>query len=171
MAHADALSRNPVQFSLEVAQVNLIEGDWILAVQLQDEQLSQIRTILLNKEPTYETKHYFNEYLIKDNKVYQRLNDKTKAWVVPRDARMQICRLCHDDAGYLGVEKTLERIERNYWFAGMRRFVTKYINACLNSAYYKHTADKRQCKLNIIEKVPIPFHTVHVDHVGPFETS
>ncbi|KMQ98328.1 transposon ty3-g gag-pol polyprotein isoform x2 [Lasius niger] len=32
-------------------------------------------------------------------------------------------------------------------------------------------AGKRQCKLNIIEKVPIPFHTIHVDHVGPFETS
>lgn len=53
----------------------------------------------------------------------------------------------------------------------MRRFVTKYIRACLNCAYYKHTAGKRQCKLNIIEKVPILFHTIHIDHVGPFETS
>lgn len=53
----------------------------------------------------------------------------------------------------------------------MRRFVTKYIAACLNCAYYKRTIGKRQCKLNIIEKVPIPFHTLHIDHVGPFETS
>lgn len=53
----------------------------------------------------------------------------------------------------------------------MRRFVVKYISACLNYAYYKNTAGKRQCKLNSIEKVSVPFHTVHIDHVGPFETS
>lgn len=108
---------------------------------------------------------------MKDNKIYRRIDDKSTAWVVPKDARMQICRLCHDDAGHLGVEKTLERMKRNYWFAGMRRFVTKYIKACLNCAYYKHSAGKKQCKLNNIEKTPVPFHTIHIDHVGPFETS
>jgi len=25
--------------------------------------------------------------------------------------------------------------------------------------------------MNIIEKTPVPFHTIHIDHVGPFETS
>lgn len=84
---------------------------------------------------------------------------------------MQICRLCYDDAGHLSVEKTLERIKRNYWFASMRRFVTKYVKACLNCAYYKHVAGKRQGKLHPIEKTPVPFHTLHIDHVGPFETS
>lgn len=131
MAHVDALSRNPEQILLEVAQVDITEGDWVLATQLQDEQLSRIRTILLEGKSTNETKHYFDEYLIKNDKVYKRLDDETATWVVPRDARMQICRLCHDEAGHLGIEKTLERIKRNYWFAGMRRFVTKYVNACL----------------------------------------
>lgn len=84
---------------------------------------------------------------------------------------MQICKLCHDDAGNLSVEKTLDRIKCNYWFAGMRRFVTKYVCACLNCAYYKHTAGKKQCKLNSINKVPIPFHTIYIDHVSPFELS
>lgn len=171
MAHADALSRNPVSVELEVIQVDITESEWILAAQLQDEQISHIRTILLSKQPTHETKHYFDEYLIRDDKVYRRLDGTTNAWVVPRNARLQICRLCHDDAGHLGLEKTLERIKRSYWFAGMRRFMTKYISACLNCAYYKNTVGKRQCKLNIIDKVPVPFHTVHIDHVGPFETS
>lgn len=40
----------------------------------------------------------------------------------------------------------------------MRQFVTKYVRACLNCAYYKHTAGKRQCKLNTIEKIPTSFH-------------
>jgi len=127
--------------------------------------------ILLSERPTSETKHYFDDYLIRDGKLYRRLDGDNKAWIVPRDARMQICRLCHDDAGHLGIEKTLERIRRNYCFAGMKRFVTKYVYACLHCAYYKHTAGKKQYKLNIIEKAPVLFHTIHIDHVGPFETS
>lgn len=171
MAHADALSRNPAPLEIEIAQVDITEGDWVVAAQLQDEQLARVRAILLDGKPTGEVKHYFDEYMLQDGKVYRRLDNGTQAWVVPRGARMQVCRLCHDDAGHLGVEKTLERLRRNYWFAGMRRFVTKYVAACLNCAYYKHAPGKRQCKLNIIEKTPVPFHTLHLDHVGPFETS
>lgn len=171
MAHVDALSRNPIRISIEILKVDITEGDWILAAQLQDEQLSHIRTILSGENREHETKHYFKEYALKNGKVYRRLDDKTMAWAVLRDARMQICRLCHDDAGHLGVEKTLERIKRSYWFANMRRFVTKYISACLNCAYYKHTAGKKQGKLHVIEKVSAPCHTVHIDYVGPFETS
>lgn len=70
MAHADALSRNPVPLTLEIAQVDLTEGDWILAAQLQDEQLVRIRTVLLNEKPTRETKHYFDEYLMHNDKIY-----------------------------------------------------------------------------------------------------
>ncbi|KMQ89879.1 transposon ty3-g gag-pol polyprotein isoform x2 [Lasius niger] len=69
MAHADALSRSPIQFPLEVLQIDITEGDWILAAQLQDEQLARIRTILLDEKATSETKHYFHEYLIKDNRI------------------------------------------------------------------------------------------------------
>lgn len=46
MAHADALSRNPSPILLEVLQIDITEGDWILAAQLQDEQLARIRKIL-----------------------------------------------------------------------------------------------------------------------------
>lgn len=41
----------------------------------------------------------------------------------------------------------------------------------VNCAYYKDTSRRKQGKLHSIEKISIPFHTVHVDHVGPFETS
>ncbi|KAK2577920.1 hypothetical protein KPH14_011865 [Odynerus spinipes] len=116
---------------------------------------------------TNDTKQYFDDYVLQNEKVYRRFADGFKAWVVPKNARMQICRLCHDDAGHLSVEKTLERIRSNYWFAGMRRFVTKYVQACLNCAYYKNVKGKKQGKLNPITKISVPFHTIHIDHVGP----
>lgn len=53
----------------------------------------------------------------------------------------------------------------------MRCFVKKYVSACLKCAYYKDTGRKNLGKLNSIEKIPIPMHTIHIDHVGPFETS
>jgi len=84
--------------------------------------------ILLVEKPTRETKHYFDEYLVHNGKVYRRLtNDSKKA--VSQDARMQICRLCHDDAGHLGVEK---RWSTSRGITGMRRFVNKYVRTCLH---------------------------------------
>jgi len=49
--------------------------------------------------------------------------------------------------------------------------VTKYVKACLNCAYYKYTMGKRPIQLNNIDKASIPFHTVHLDHVGSFKTN
>ena len=50
----------------------------------------------------------------------------------------------------------------------MRRFTHKYINNCLNCLYFKLPGGKRQGSLHPIPKVPVPFHTIHLDHLGPF---
>lgn len=50
----------------------------------------------------------------------------------------------------------------------MRRFVKKYVTACLNCLYYKNPSGKKPGELHPIDKVTVPFHTVHVDHLGPF---
>jgi len=102
----------------------------------------------------------FNEYLVKNDKLYRQIYNEINVWVVPQNVRMQICRLYHNDAGHLSVEKTLDRIKQNYWFAGMCHFIIKYVSACLNCAYYKHNAEKRQCKLNSIDNVPVSFHKI-----------
>jgi transposase InsO family protein len=50
----------------------------------------------------------------------------------------------------------------------MRLFVRKYINNCLNCLYFKLPGGKRPGSLHPIPKTPVPFHTVHIDHLGPF---
>lgn len=171
MEHVDALSRNPVENYLDVVAIDLTEGDWVLTVQLQDDQLSKIRNILKEGNVTREFKQYFEKYLLKDDKVFRVLDDGTIRWVVPKSVRWQVCRLCHDDNGHFGLEKTIKKISENYWFKGMRQFVRKYVQACLNCKYYKHTSGKKEGFLHPIEKIPTPFHTLHIDHVGPFVTS
>ena len=75
------------------------------------------RKIPADKNPFDETKHIFKEYAVKNGKLYKRHSRLG----VSKDARLQICRLYHDDVGHLSVEKTLKRITRNY------RFVSKYV--------------------------------------------
>lgn len=169
MPHVDALSRYPI--TVEVNQVDITESDWILAAQLQDDQLSKVNKILSVGVRSPETEQCFQQYVLKRGIVYRKLTGGKSVWAVPHAARWQIVRLCHDQAGHLSIEHTLRRIQLNYYFPKMRRFVTKYVKGCLNCAYYKNCPSKRQGKLHPIEKVAVPFHTVHIDHVGPFETS
>ena len=123
MPHVDALSRYPVK--VEVNKIDITEGDWILSAQLQDEKLASIRKILEAGVRNSETRQYFREYALIHNKVYRKLPDGRQLWEVPRAARWQIVRLCHDQAGHLGVENTLRRIQAHYYFPKMRRCVTK----------------------------------------------
>lgn len=44
----------------------------------------------------------------------------------------------------------------------------KYCQACLNCLYKKNSSGRKPGYLYPIEKVSIPFHTLHIDHVGPF---
>ena len=89
----------------------------------------------------------------------------------PSSFTFNVVKMCHDDQGHLAFEKTIEKVRDNYWFKGMRRFVAKYVRACLNCLYYKSTSGRKPGLLHPIEKVAIPFHTLHLDHVGPFITS
>jgi hypothetical protein len=179
MSHVDALSRNPIveqsdfladQFPIVMS---ISEGDWLHTLQLGDSELNRIRTILSSGMDEKGLRHIRDNYVIRDNKLYRYLDDVRDQvrWVVPKGARWQLCRLNHDEIGHFGVEKTLERIKKNYWFPGMTRFVKKYVNACLECAYGKKYSGAREGLLHPIEKVEVPFHTIHVDHLGPFVKS
>lgn len=178
MAHADALSRNPVtdgeaQCSEEFSTILAISNeDWLLTLQLGDSELERIRNII-NSSLDLKGLNYIHEnYLIKDNKLFKCLNgDKTNIrWVVPKGARWQVCRMNHDDIGHVGSEKTLERMKKHYWFPKMSRFVKKYVASCIDCTYAKKTATNEGL-LHPIPKVEIPFHTLHTDHLGPFVRS
>lgn len=170
MNHVDYLSRHPVPDDALVANIiNLTESEWVAAVQSQNDQILTIMNIL-KTERCPENKNYFDNYTIKNNLLYRKVHNSLK-WVVPTSCRWLICRLNHDDAGHFGFEKTLERIKRNYWFKKMSPFVKKYVSACLNCIYMKSSSGTKPGFLHPIPKTSIPFHTIHMDHVGPFVTS
>ncbi|KAK9721609.1 Integrase zinc binding domain [Popillia japonica] len=84
------------------------------------------------------------------------------------------------------MNKTIDKVKQPYWFPGIRRYVRGYISACIECLYYKCPGGNRPGKLNSIAKCPggnrpgklnsiakvgIPYHTIHVDHLGPFVRS
>lgn len=179
MSHADALSRNPINDSdtlnperyPTVMVIN--DDDWLLTLQLGDPELRRIRDILCSNLDPKGVEYIKDNYVLKDNRLFrcERGDQDCMRWVVPRGARWQVCKRNHDDIGHVGFEKTLDRIKRNYWFAKMKRFVKKYVGACIECAYAKKASTTREGFLHPIEKVDKPFHTLHIDHLGPFVKS
>lgn len=167
MQHVDALSRNPV-LSPEIEELevlNITTNDWLHTVQMTDPYLKTVKHILQTKEN--EIKDITKNYIMRDDKIYRKVGNKFK-WVVPNSARWKICQINHDEAGHFSVEKTLEKIASDYWFPKMNRFVKKYVKACINCAYNKELAGKKSGSLHPIPKINAIFHTIHMDHLGPF---
>lgn len=173
MNHVDALSRNPVErpnaentptFNmLKVSKTATLDD-----VQLTDPHLVHLKCILNNS--CTEAKEIKNDYALKDGKIYRKVGDSLK-WVVPSDARWKVCHMCHDECGHMAFEKTMDKIKQTYWFSGMTSFVKKYVRSCIPCAYAKQPAGKKQGFLFPIPKTPVPFHCVHIDHLGPFVKS
>jgi transposase InsO family protein len=167
MAHVDALSRNPVS---EVSfEVNTITVDWIATVQQNDPEIQRTVNILKDKE-TNNIIEISKNFVVKRGLLYKITNDGNR-WVVPKGVRWQIMRANHDDIGHFSFDKTFDRIKGSYWFPKMRRFIKKYVESCLECAHAKVPVAKKAGQLHPIEKIGEPFHTVHIDHLGPFVKS
>jgi hypothetical protein len=96
--------------------------------------------------------------LLKEGRVY-----------VPEDngVKLRILEECHDGkaAGHLGQEKTLERVERDYVWPGMRKFVNKYVLTCDTCARNKTPRHRRRAQL---QPLPIPggaWQSVSMDYI------
>lgn len=166
MQHVDALSRNLPSLKYGVHVTNISEEDWLLAAQQSDKSIIEIKRILESGDRASNVS-LFNDYALKGGKVY-KITGRGLRWVVPKAARFQILRMAHDESGHFGFDKTFDLVSSQYWFKKMRRFVRKYVQNCLNCLYFKLPGGKQQGSLHPIPKNPVPFHTIHVDHLGPF---
>ncbi|XP_033228968.1 uncharacterized protein K02A2.6-like [Belonocnema kinseyi] len=147
--------------------IDVTDNEWIKVTQMQDPDLEIIHKILETEDVQANTKQYFDLYDLRGGVVFRRTETGNK-WVVPRASRFNIVKMHHDDQGHFAFEETIEKIKEHYWFKGMKKFVVKYVHSCLNCLYYKSTSGCKPGLLHPIEKIAIPFHTLHLDHVGPF---
>jgi len=81
--------------------------------------------------------------------------------------RYDIVHEAHRELSHLGIDKTLSHVKENFYFPKMRDFITKYINHCISYFYFK-IPKKGTTYWHPLEKGDTPYHTIHIDHVGPF---
>lgn len=172
MIHVDALSRAPTEephelepASLKINKVDLDEGDWLFSMQLQDAHIKEIINKITEKD-----KQTTKEFVIDKGRLYKHINDK-KLWVVPKTLRFKVTQDAHDKAGHLSVDRTIEKIRQQMWFPRMRNFVKSYVKSCVPCAFNKHPGGQKEGEYHFTDIDPIPFKTVHIDHMGPFPKS
>lgn len=177
LAYVDAMSRAPVEPAKEavdvterVMRIDITTDDWVVTMQLQDDKLRHIVEVLRGSETTNESKQLHTDYVLKGNRLYRKCNDGHR-WVVPNAVRWRVVKSAHDDRGHFGAEKTLGYLRKEFWFAGMRDYVKKYLQACIACSMNKKSGGATEGQLHISKTVPTPFMTIHIDHLGPFPKS
>ncbi|GFY17349.1 integrase_H2C2 domain-containing protein [Trichonephila clavipes] len=92
--------------------------------------------------------------------------------VIPSHERTLILKNHHDApmAGHYGAKGTYTRIAKNYYWTGMRKYITDYVKNCPDCIKYKASNQKPSGLL----QTPVPaqhFETLAIDLFGPLPES
>lgn len=157
MQHVDALSRNLIMV--------LEEGSFeqtLALQQIKDESIIKVRKKIQKGDDKF--------FEIRDGLVYRKSNGRL-LFYVPEQMQTNVIRKSHDDVGHVGVDKAMEIITRVYWFPELKVKVKNHIDNCLSCITFNPKYGKKEGWLNPIDKGKVPFNTIHIDHLGPLETT
>jgi hypothetical protein len=161
--HVDFLSRNPVS----VLRVSKHES-WLHIEQKGNAEVQQMIADLL------EDKLYHKQYVVKDGLLCHQWavnNETVVRYFVPRQSRLGLLRIFHDEQCHVGVDKTVDSILKHFWFPRLRTFVRNYVKHCLVCAVKKTRSGPLQGPIRLPDKPSNPIHTIHVDCLGPLPVS
>ena len=87
--------------------------------------------------------------------LYHQSEGGDRRIVVPTNQRQHILEEHHDvpTAGHLGVERTLEMLQRVYWWKGIRQSVKEYIRTCPKCQMFK---TENQAPKGLRQAIPVP---------------
>jgi transposase InsO family protein len=77
----------------------------------------------------------------------------------------------HDYGGHFAHDRTIAHTTADYWFVEMKRYVKHHIAMCVDGLTNKRPAGPKSGFLHLIPSGRRPYHIIHFDHLGPFETS
>ncbi len=164
LSHVDFFSRNPVSV-LHVSQ----HEPWLHIQQKGDAEVQQMISDL--REGKLDPKQYVEKDGLLFHQNIAPNKSKTMRFFVPRQSRLGLLRLFHDEQCHIGTDKTIASIMQHFWFPRLRRFVQNYVKHCLVCAVKKTRTGPLQGFVRVPEKPSTPFHIVHVDCLGPLPVS
>ena len=112
-----------------------------------------------------------SEFALKNGVLFKRSTRGRFRLAVPSQLQEQILFMCHDSpqSGHLGIEKTLARVTSRYWWPRLAKCVKHYVLFCVFCESHKPSTRKRHGFLRPIPPPKRPFHTIGINHIGPFK--
>lgn len=163
LSHADYLSRNPIVNNVTKPR------NWAQIAQSADDETQKLFDLL--SEGKLDTNRY-----VKRNDIlyynYTPVGEESRLLCfVPKGYRLSLLRVFHDEHSHINAEKTTDLILKHFWFPGLRQFVIKYISHCIVCLSCKRVPRAPLQPINSWFKPDDPFHTVHIDVLGPLPES
>lgn len=156
MSHVDALSR----VNKTIAYVDNAELDFHL-------QITQNRDPVIEKLRQKLETSVVKDFELCDGLVYHKSSAGHLQLYVPSEMINNVIRTTHEKLGHLATDKCCTQLKKNYWFPQMKTYVHNFIRNCLKCIYYSASPQSNAATLHSIPKKPIPFDTIHIDHLGP----
>lgn len=154
-----------------------LSREQLIVEQRNDNKLSSLFDFVV---PDEQLEHVSQGYFVEDGVLMRKWRPLTasaddewqivKQVVVPSSYRLEILRLAHDIpfAGHLGVNKTYDRVLRNFFWPGLKNDVANYCRSChVCQKIGKPNQKIPSAPLHPIPAVGEPFERVMVDCVGP----
>lgn len=156
MRHVDALSRHSI--------MTIGENDLIVRIKEAQGYDDDFRVIteLLKVKP-------YDDYCIRRGILYKFVNG-VEVLAVPKDMQYEIINNIHKK-GHFAAKKTEEIVKRDYFITNLKEKIDKVIANCISCILINRKAGKQEGYLHPIEKADVPLHTLHVDHLGPLEST
>ncbi|GFW42339.1 transposon Tf2-9 polyprotein [Trichonephila clavipes] len=180
---ADMLSRPACHEENELCEVCTVAIDVpsrspkeIRDEQMKDEELVKIISCLEDPDKNVNYVNWVERgYLMNQGVLFRYAPDSESEeaqLVIPSHERTLILKNHHDApmAGHYGAEGTYTRIAKNYYWTGMRKYITDYVKNCPDCIKYKASNQKPSGLL----QTPVPaqrFETLAIDLFGPLPES
>lgn len=91
--------RNPVDYRL----IDVTDGQGIKLAEIQDSHISVVKKRMYLNVRRPDTKHYFENFSLKEDKVFQKTEEGYR-WLVPGPSRFIVVQACHDLQGHIIME-------------------------------------------------------------------
>lgn len=170
---ADALSRSPLLLNenvpiLQTLQKNLDDDSDVW----YQKKVETVKTYP-EKLPDYHIDSQGNlRRHIFDSSAYNEDDPVPWKLVVRKTDRNRVLEECHDNAsaGHLGINKTIARVTKLYYWPGIFRDIAKYVRKCETCQRFKPSQQAPAGKM-CTTTVSSPGHTICADFVGPLPRS
>ena len=96
----------------------------------EDEEIKALKTTI---ESGKASKALLEKYIVPDGLLYHlfdRVEEVRPRLYIPKLIQEDLLKQIHHDMGHMGVDKTYELIDRKYFWPGLYKEVTNYINSC-----------------------------------------